>query len=118
MKSEKQQPENWEKNQYKTAGADVSDAGSGADDHCCTGIFDDSDLRRKEEDDMLKKFTESMRERVQMFVAEMQAETGLSVVEMILILVVIIALVLIFKTQLTTLVNDIFEKITSESAGI
>ena len=61
---------------------------------------------------MLRKFTESMRERVQMFVAEMQAETGLSVVEMILILVVIIALVL------TTLVNDIFEKITSESAGI
>ena len=36
---------------------------------------------------MLKKFTESMRERVQMFVAEMQAEPGLSVVEMILILV-------------------------------
>ena len=67
---------------------------------------------------MLRKFTESMRERVQMFVAEMQAEIGLSVVEMILILVVIIALVLIFKTQLTTLVNDIFEKITSESAGI
>ena len=67
---------------------------------------------------MLRKFTESMRERVQMFVAEMQAETGRSVVEMILILVVIIALVLIFKTQLTTLVNDIFEKITSESAGI
>lgn len=67
---------------------------------------------------MLRKFTESMRERGQMFVAEMQAETGLSVVEMILILVVIIALVLIFKTQLTTLVNDIFEKITSESAGI
>lgn len=66
---------------------------------------------------MLRRFTESMRERVQMFVAEMQAETGLSVVEMILILV-IIALVLIFKTQLTTLVNDIFEKITSESAGI
>ena len=67
---------------------------------------------------MLKKLTESMRERVQIFVAEMQTETGLSVVEMILILVVIIALVLIFKTQLTTLVNDIFEKITSESAGI
>ena len=36
---------------------------------------------------MLRKFTESMRERVQMFVSEMQAETGLSVVEMILILV-------------------------------
>ena len=33
-------------------------------------------------------------------------------------LVVLIALVVIFKTQLTSLVNSIFEKITSESAGI
>lgn len=41
---------------------------------------------------MLKKLTESMRERVQIFVAEMQAETGLSVVEMILILVGILTL--------------------------
>ena len=45
-------------------------------------------------------------------------DAGLSVVEMILILVVIIALVLIFKTQLISLVNSIFQKITSESAGI
>lgn len=45
-------------------------------------------------------------------------DRGLSVVEMILILVVIIALILIFKTQLISLVNSIFEKITSESAGI
>lgn len=34
------------------------------------------------------------------------------------IIVVIIGLVLIFKTQLTNLVETIFEKITSESAGI
>lgn len=33
-------------------------------------------------------------------------------------MVVLIALVLIFKTQLTSLVETIFEKITSESAGI
>lgn len=33
-------------------------------------------------------------------------------------IVVIIALVLIFKNQLISLVNSIFEKITSESAGI
>ena len=33
-------------------------------------------------------------------------------------IVVIIALVLIFKTQLISLVNSIFEKITSESSGI
>lgn len=43
---------------------------------------------------------------------------GMSVVELILVLVVIIGLVLIFKTQLTNLVETIFTKITSESAGI
>lgn len=43
---------------------------------------------------------------------------GMSVIELILILVVIIGLVLIFKTQLTNLVESIFAKITSESAGI
>lgn len=45
-------------------------------------------------------------------------EDGISVIEMILVLVVIIGLVLIFKSQLTSLVQSIFEKITSESAGI
>ena len=34
------------------------------------------------------------------------------------ILVVLIGLVIIFKSQLTSLVNTIFEKITSESSGI
>ena len=34
------------------------------------------------------------------------------------IMVVLIGLVLIFKTQLTALVNDIFSRITSQSAGI
>lgn len=33
-------------------------------------------------------------------------------------MVVLIGLVLIFKSQLTSLVQTIFEKITSESAGI
>lgn len=45
-------------------------------------------------------------------------ERGISVIELILVLVVIIGLVLIFKSQLTSLVESIFEKITSESAGI
>lgn len=45
-------------------------------------------------------------------------QDGMSVVELILVLVVIIGLVLIFKTQLTNLVEIIFAKITSESAGI
>ena len=45
-------------------------------------------------------------------------ERGIGVVEVILILVVLIGLVLIFKSHLTSLVQNIFQKITSESAGI
>lgn len=40
------------------------------------------------------------------------------VVEIILILVVLIALVAIFKTQLMSLVGEIFEKITREGTAI
>ena len=43
-------------------------------------------------------------------------EDGVGVVELILILVVLIALVLIFKKQLTDLVTSIF-KTTNKSAG-
>ena len=45
-------------------------------------------------------------------------EKWIGVVEVILIFVVHIGLVIIFKSQLTSLVNTIFEKITSESSGI
>lgn len=43
-------------------------------------------------------------------------ESGIGTVEMILILVVLIGLVLIFKKQITNLVNDIFDTI-SDKAG-
>lgn len=45
-------------------------------------------------------------------------EDAIGTVEMILILVVLIALVLIFKEQLTTIVNTIFEKITTQSNSV
>lgn len=45
-------------------------------------------------------------------------QSGIGVVEVILILVVLIGLVIIFKSQLTALVSQIFEKITNESSGI
>ncbi len=45
-------------------------------------------------------------------------DQGITVIELILILVVIIGLVIIFKSQLTSLVETIFRKITSESSGI
>lgn len=49
------------------------------------------------------------------FLAE---EDGVGVVEMILILVVLIGLVLIFKKQLTNLVNDIFKTITDKAGKV
>lgn len=45
-------------------------------------------------------------------------QSGITSVEIILILVVLIALVLIFKTQMTELVNNIFKTITSQSGKI
>ncbi|MCF2642582.1 MAG: Flp1 family type IVb pilin [Lachnospiraceae bacterium] len=48
----------------------------------------------------------------------LREEDGVGVVEVILILVVLIGLVLIFKNQLTTLVNNIFKTITDESQKI
>ena len=66
----------------------------------------------------LQRVRNFIKRKVQEVVQILQDESGLSVIEMLLILVVIIALVLIFKNQLVNLVNVIFEKITSESAGI
>lgn len=48
----------------------------------------------------------------------LKEEKGIGVVEVILIFVVLIGRVLIFKSQLTSLVQTIFQKITSESSGI
>ncbi len=56
--------------------------------------------------------------RLQSFIRTMREDRGIGVVEVILILVVLIGLVIIFKSQLTSLVQTIFQKITSESAGI
>lgn len=45
-------------------------------------------------------------------------EDGMGVVEIILIIVVLISLVLIFKTQLTAIVKSIFSKISGGVAQI
>lgn len=50
--------------------------------------------------------------------AFLREEDGVGVVEIILILVVLISLVLIFKNQLTSLVNNIFSKIISQSNSV
>ena len=45
-------------------------------------------------------------------------EDGMGTVEIILILVVLIGLVIIFKTQLRSLVESVFEKITQDSGTV
>lgn len=45
-------------------------------------------------------------------------ESGIGTVELILILVVLIGLVVIFRNQLTTLINSIFERITNETTAL
>lgn len=45
-------------------------------------------------------------------------ESGITSVEIILILVVLIALVLIFKEEMTDIVNNIFKTITSQSGKV
>ncbi|MCL2865247.1 MAG: hypothetical protein FWE25_06900 [Lachnospiraceae bacterium] len=45
-------------------------------------------------------------------------ERGIGTVEVILILVVLIAILFVFKDKLKALVDAIFKKITSESSGL
>ena len=45
-------------------------------------------------------------------------ESGITVIEIVLVLVVLIGLVIIFKKQLTSLIQGILSKITSQSNSI
>ncbi|MDE7429852.1 MAG: hypothetical protein K2N00_11440 [Lachnospiraceae bacterium] len=53
--------------------------------------------------------------RLKGFGAFLREEEGMGTVEIILIIVVLIGLVIIFKTQLRSLVETVFEKITKDS---
>ncbi len=53
--------------------------------------------------------------RIKAFLLE---EDGVGVVEVILILVVLIGLVLLFKEQITDLVNDIFDTISTQAGRV
>lgn len=47
-----------------------------------------------------------------------EEETGVGIIEIILILVVLVALVLLFKNNVVELVTNAFSKINSDSDGI
>ena len=48
----------------------------------------------------------------------LEEETAISTLEIVLIIVVLIGLVILFKNQLTSLVKNILEKITSQSNSV
>lgn len=48
----------------------------------------------------------------------LQEEDGMGTVEIILIIVVLVGLVIIFKDQITQIVNNLFSKITSQTGKI
>ncbi len=50
--------------------------------------------------------------------AFLKEEDGVAVVEIVLILVVLIALVLIFKDQITSVLNSILQKVQSQSGRV
>lgn len=45
-------------------------------------------------------------------------DSGVGVIEVILILLVLVGLVIIFKSQITSLARSIFSNITSQASGI
>ena len=45
-------------------------------------------------------------------------ESGVGVIELVLVLVVLIGLVIIFKKQITTLLQNIFKEINSQSKEV
>lgn len=61
------------------------------------------------------KKTDMETEKLKGLRAFLKEEEGMGTVEIILIIVVLIGLVIIFKTQLRTLVETVFEKITKDS---
>ena len=62
-----------------------------------------------------------MRKEIKMrneFVEFMRQEDGVGVIEVVLILVVLIGLVIIFKEQITKLLNNIFKEIEKQSKEV
>jgi len=51
-------------------------------------------------------------------IKKINKKDGVTVIEIVLILVVLIALVLIFKNQLTSIIQGIFEKIHSSDNSV
>lgn len=65
-----------------------------------------------------KKIRKGGKEKMQELKNYLQDEEGMGTVEVILIIVVLVGLVLIFKKQITTIINDLFDSIVTKSAEV
>ena len=74
----------------------------GVDYYYCSGIY--VVLKEVKGMNKLRKF--------------LKEEDGMGVVEVVLIIVVLVGLVLIFKNQITSIVKDVFETISSNVSKI
>jgi len=63
----------------------------------------------------MKEFLSAMKLKARDFIID---EEGMGTVEIILIIVVLVGLVIIFKRQITSLVNDIFDSMTEKTETI
>ena len=73
-------------------------------------------MNDREKMSMLKKWKEN--KLVTEWNAFWRQEEGVGVIEVVLILVVLIGLVIIFKTQITKLLENIFKEIESQSKEV
>ena len=60
----------------------------------------------------------TMETKMKRFLNRLKDDSGVGVVEVILILVVLITLVLLFKTELTTLLSNILAEITQKTQQV
>lgn len=58
------------------------------------------------------------KEKIKTFRQFIKEEDGMGTVEVILIIVVLVGLVIMFKDQITKIVNNLFDKITSQTGKI
>lgn len=72
----------------------------------------------KEKVRSMKKKLLDFERRMEIYIIKRKYVSGITVIELVLILVILIALLIIFKEKLIELINTIFKKITTESSGI
>lgn len=89
-----------ENNGTKISEMTITEVEIGEDEFSDTGVMDGNEGDLKGIKDFLRQ------------------EDGMGTVEIILIIVVLVGLVLIFKEQITNVVNNIFGKISKESAKV